>query len=218
MTRRLIVFGASGHMKDVAFIVESRAGDWEFVGILDDNPALKGTTCADRPVLGEVSMWREFRDHAFVVAVGAPRARAAIVSAIMGQGAPEFATLVHAAANVSRNAMLGAGCMIGPGACVSYDATLGQHVIVNAGATIAHDDRIGDFCTIAPQVTLSGNVTLEDGVEVGTAAAIRQGTSVGRGAMIGMGSVVTRDVDANTCIIGNPARVLKMLPAFGKPS
>lgn len=214
MRRKLIVIGASGHMKDVAFIVESRPDNWDFVGILDDNPALKGTTIAGRPLFGAVSMWREFRDHAFVVAVGAPRARAAIVGVMTGQGAPEFATLVHAAANVSGNAALGVGCMIGPGACVSFDATLGQHVIVNAGATIAHDDSIGNFCTIAPQAALSGNVTLEDGVEVGTAAAIRQGTRVARGAMIGMGSVVTRDVQANACVIGNPAKLLKTLPVY----
>jgi acetyltransferase-like isoleucine patch superfamily enzyme len=87
---------------------------------------------------------------------------------------------------------------------------------VNAGATIAHEANIGNFVTIAPQAAISGSVTLEDGVEVGTGALIRQGVRVGRGAMVGMGAVVLSDVTANTCVVGNPARVLRQLPPFGE--
>lgn len=213
MSRNLVIIGASGHMKDVAFIVESLGGEWNLKGILDDDPAHAGATIAGRPVLGPVAAWRDHLDCAFVVAVGAPRTRAKIVRG-MSPMRPRFATLIHAAARVSSWAKLGEGTMIGPGGTVSVDAEVGAHVIVNANATIAHDDRIGDFCTIAPLAAISGNVVCEDGVEIGTGAVIRQGTRIGRGAMVGMGAVVTRDVAANECVVGNPARRLRMLPPF----
>ncbi len=204
MRKNLVIVGASGHLKDVSWIVESRADEWNLAGILDDHAEQA------RPVLA----WRDFVDHWFVVAIGSPRVRQRVVAQMQVGAAPQFATLVHAGALVSSQARIGAGSMIGPGATVSVDAVVGAHVILNANATIAHDDRIGDFCTIAPLAAISGNVTLGDGVEIGTGAAIRQGVRVGRGAMVGMGAVVTRDVGENECVVGNPARLLKMLPPF----
>lgn len=214
MSQDLVIIGASGHAKDVAWIVESRGGEWNLRGFLDDDLASAGVKLMGRNWLGRIAAWREVADCAFAVAVGAPRVRAKIVAAMYAEGRPRFATLIHSAAHISSSSKIGQGAMIGPGVTVSVDAQLGAHVIVNAGATIAHDDRIGDFCTIAPQAALSGHVVCEDGVEIGTAAAIRQGTHIGRGAMIGMGAVVTRDVGANECVVGNPARLLRTLPPF----
>ena len=44
-----------------------------------------------------------------------------------------------------------------------------------------------------------------------TGATILPGVTVGENAVVGAGSVVTRDVEANTVIVGNPARVVKTL-------
>lgn len=213
MSQNLVIIGASGHMKDVAFIVESRGADWNPKGILDDDPALDGAKIGGVPVLGRIATWREYLDCVFVVAIGAPRARARIV-AEMKPANPRFATLLHAAARVSTHSKVGEGTMVGPGATISVDAKVGMHVIINANATVAHDDCIGDFCTISPLVAISGNVVCEDGVEIGTGAAIRQGTRIGRGAMVGMGAVVVSDVAPNECVVGNPARRLRTLPPF----
>lgn len=58
---------------------------------------------------------------------------------------------------------------------MSAAVSVGAHAILNAGATIAHEVTLGNFVTtIAPQAAISGNVTIEDGVEVGTGALIRQ--------------------------------------------
>jgi sugar O-acyltransferase (sialic acid O-acetyltransferase NeuD family) len=216
MTKPLIAVGASGHLKDVSFILEDQGEKWSLAGILDDDPALEGTVLASALVLGPTSRWVDYANHWFVIAIGNPRARARVVRSMAGTSPPRFATLAHARSSLSRNANLGPGCMIGPFASVSAGVSIGSHSIVNAGATIAHEASIGNFVTIAPQAAISGNVTLEDGVEVGTGALIRQGVRVGRGAMVGMGAVVLSDVPANTCVVGNPARALRQLPPFGE--
>lgn len=216
MSRPLIAIGASGHLKDVSFILEDLGDKWSLAGILDDDPALEGTALGSALVLGPTARWVEYADHWFVVAIGNPRVRTRVVKAMAGASPPRFATLAHSRASLSRSANLGPGSMIGPFASVSADASVGSHTIVNAGATIAHEANIGHFVTIAPQVAISGNVTLEDGVEIGTGALIRQGVRIGRGAMVGMGAVVLSDVPANTCVVGNPARVLRHLPPFGE--
>lgn len=216
MSKPLIAVGASGHLKDVSFILEDLREKWSLVGILDDDPALEGTAIGSALVLGPTARWVDYADHWFVVAIGNPRVRARVVKGMAGASSPRFATLAHSRSSLSKNSNLGPGCMIGPFASVSASVSIGSHSIVNAGATIAHEAKIGHFVTIAPQAAISGNVTLEDGVEVGTGALIRQGVRIGRGAMVGMGAVVLSDVPANTCVVGNPARVLRQLPPFGE--
>lgn len=216
MSKPLIAVGASGHLKDVSFILEDLREKWSLAGILDDDPALEGTAIGSALVLGPTTRWVDYEDHWFVVAIGNPRVRARVVKGMAGASSPRFATLAHARSSLSRNATVGPGCMVGPFASVSAGVSVGSHSIVNAGATIAHEANIGNFVTIAPQAAISGNVALEDGVEVGTGALIRQGVRVGRGAMVGMGAVVVSDIPANACVVGNPARLLRQLPPFGE--
>ena len=46
---------------------------------------------------------------------------------------------------------------------------------------------------------------------IGAGATILPGVTVGENAVVGAGSIVTRDVEDNTVVAGNPARVVKKL-------
>ena len=47
------------------------------------------------------------------------------------------------------------------------------------------------------------------GASIGTNATIMCGIEIGENAIVGAGAVVTKNVKANTIVIGNPARILK---------
>jgi acetyltransferase-like isoleucine patch superfamily enzyme len=47
------------------------------------------------------------------------------------------------------------------------------------------------------------------GASIGSGATILGGLTIGENAMIGAGSVVTRDVPANSTVVGNPARLIR---------
>jgi acetyltransferase-like isoleucine patch superfamily enzyme len=51
-------------------------------------------------------------------------------------------------------------------------------------------------------------VTISEDVFIGARSIVLKGVSIGRGAVVGAGSVVTSDVQANTVVAGNPARLL----------
>lgn len=207
----IIIVGFGGFGREVAVWAEDCGRD--VAGFLDDATpvGLHGRF----KVLGGVLSWSDYTDAQFVVAVGDPRTRKMLVEKMCSIGEPPFATLIHpTVVRDDSSREVGEGSIICAGCVMTTDYKIGRHVIINICSTVAHDNVLGDFVTVAPMVAISGNVTLENGVEIGTAAALRQGVHVAEGAMVGMGSVLTKDVPANTIFLGNPAREFKSLPPF----
>lgn len=96
---------------------------------------------------------------------------------------------------------------------------IGDPVVVHAGIYIPHGQIVIDGVTevhsrvmIAPFVTvglIAGEFTgptLRPGVKVGTGAKILGPIEVGRNAMVGANAVVIGDVEAQTNVVGIPAR------------
>jgi serine O-acetyltransferase len=96
---------------------------------------------------------------------------------------------------------------------------IGDPVILQPGVYLLHGQvvidgitEIGAGATIGPFVTIGlrdGNIvgpTLEGGVSVGTGAKILGQVTVGPGAQIGANAVVVSDVDADTTVVGAPAK------------
>ena len=54
-------------------------------------------------------------------------------------------------------------------------------------------------------------VTIGNSVWIGGGATILPGVSVGDGAVIAAGAVVTRDVPTGALVVGNPARIIRMI-------
>ena len=46
---------------------------------------------------------------------------------------------------------------------------------------------------------------------IGAGATILPGVTIGENSVVGAGSVVTRDVESNIIVAGNPARVIKKI-------
>lgn len=60
-------------------------------------------------------------------------------------------------------------------------------------------------------MSVNGRIRLEDDVYIGSGATILPGKpdryiTIGRGAVIGAGSVVTKDVEPYTTVVGIPAK------------
>lgn len=54
-------------------------------------------------------------------------------------------------------------------------------------------------------------VLLKRNCWIGAGATILPGVTVGENAVVGAGSVVTKDVEDNTVVAGNPARIIKRI-------
>lgn len=56
-------------------------------------------------------------------------------------------------------------------------------------------------------------IRIQKGAWIGANAVILAGVSVGKHAIVGAGAVVTKDVPDYAVVVGNPAKVIKMLDA-----
>lgn len=59
------------------------------------------------------------------------------------------------------------------------------------------------------KILVCNPVVLKKNCWIGAGASILPGVTVGENAIVGAGSVVTKDVEANTIVAGNPAKVIK---------
>ncbi|MGC8734003.1 MAG: DapH/DapD/GlmU-related protein [bacterium] len=75
------------------------------------------------------------------------------------------------------------------------DAVLNENVNIGAGVVLANYDGINKYQTI-----------IESNVFIGSNATIIAPRTIASNAYIGAGSVVTKDVESNTVVIGNPAK------------
>ena len=97
-------------------------------------------------------------------------------------------------------------------------ARIGQGVFIDhgMGVVIGETAVIGDHCLLYQGVTLGGtgkahgqrHPTLQTNVVVGAGAKVLGAITVGTNTRIGAGSVVLRDVEPNSTVVGIPGRVI----------
>ena len=97
-------------------------------------------------------------------------------------------------------------------------AIIGQGVFIDhgMGVVIGETSEIGDRCLLYQGVTLGGtgkesgkrHPTLESNVVVGAGAKVLGGICVGTNTRIGAGSVVVKNVEANSTVVGIPGRIV----------
>ena len=212
MSLRVLVVGASGHAKVVVDAIRSM-GEMDLIGIVDrDEPV--GQTVHGLPVLAsDRDVERVVEAHAIeavVVAIGDNWTRGEVARAIKAKVPTiTFATVVHRAAQISRDAAIGEGTVVFAGAVVNPGARVGRHCIINTNATVDHDCTLADDVSIAPGATLGGNVLIGESSSVGLGANVIHSVSIGRHSVVGAGATVLTDLPDQVVAFGVPARVVR---------
>lgn len=114
---------------------------------------------------------------------------------------------------------------------------IGHHSFIGHACSfsLAKEIRIGDYCLIASSVRFFDNdghpfdalarrknqkvapqsvapIMIGDDVWIGHGCLILKGVTIGARAVVGACSVVTRSIPADAIAVGNPAKVIRILP------
>jgi len=118
------------------------------------------------------------------------------------------------------NAKIGFNCNICSHCLIENDVTIGNNVTIKSGVQIWDGISIEDGVFIGPNVTFTNDkrprskqypdeflkIVIKQGASIGANATILPGITIAENAMVGAGAVVTKNVEENTTVVGNPAR------------
>jgi UDP-perosamine 4-acetyltransferase len=208
VTRRVLVFGASGHGKVVAEV--ALAAGYDLAGFVDDDPERQSGGLWGLPVIGWdecVRRREELGRPVIALGIGDNRARERVFQRVSSDGFA-VATLVHPSAVVAPRARLGVGCVAMALVAVNPDAIVGDGAILNTGCVVEHDCQVGSFAHLSPNSALGGAATVGHRAHIGLGAVLLPLAIVGADARVGAGAVVLRAVAQGDTVAGVPARTI----------
>jgi acetyltransferase-like isoleucine patch superfamily enzyme len=129
---------------------------------------------------------------------------------------------------VRERCTIGDDVVVGRGTLVENDTTVGSLTKIQADAYVTAYTTVEEGVFIAPRVittndnfmgrteqrhALRKGPTIRRRARVGAGAVLCPAVEIGEEAFVGAGAVVVRDVPPGVVVVGNPARVLREVPA-----
>lgn len=203
----IVIVGAGGFGHEVLrYAEEAAAAGWahEVVGFLDDDPGALARRDTDLRVVGPLA-GSPFLGGDIIVAVGDPATRRGIRLAVAAAGG-RLVTLIHPMAYIAAGARIGDGTIVAPQAFVGADSSVGANCVLNAMAIVGHDAQTGADTVLSPHAVIGGFAQVGDGVLLGAQATVNPGIGVASWSRAAAGSVVTRDCEPGSLLVGDPAK------------
>jgi UDP-2-acetamido-3-amino-2,3-dideoxy-glucuronate N-acetyltransferase len=121
------------------------------------------------------------------------------------------------------NAQIGENCNICSHVFIENGVKIGDNVTIKCGVQLWDGIIIEDNVFIGPNVTFCNDkypkskqypekflkTIIKKRASIGSNATILPGITIGENSIVGAGSVVTKDVPADTIVVGNPAKKIK---------
>lgn len=207
--KHLVIIGAGGMgrtMFDMAHESVGYGTDFDIKGYIDDNTHALDAFQNYPPILSSIADYQPQSGDIFICSIGGASRRPCMESILQRGG--EFLTLIHHTARIGTNVRLGKGCMVGAFTTIAADAHIGDYNFIQSNMIIGHDVVIGDWNRIDSHVMLIGGITVGHDNMIHTSAVINHEVHIGNHTHIGACSFVTRNVEDNWTVFGNPARRL----------
>jgi UDP-perosamine 4-acetyltransferase len=112
---------------------------------------------------------------------------------------------------VARDAVLGEGVLVCPGAVVNSRAVLGDNTIVNTLSSVDHDCFLGNHSQVTAGVTFGGWVRVGENCFFGVKSAVVPRVTIGNDVVVMAGALVTQSLPDGVLAGGSPARALRRI-------
>lgn len=201
---KVIMIGAGGHAESVADSLDNNI--YKLVGFIDSN---KSGNHMGLPILGkDITDIPDYQSYSYFVSIGDVRYRELWFNRLLDLKLSVI-NVIDKTAIVSPSVSIGSGNFIGKLAIVNAGSVIGNNNVINTKALIEHECRVGNHTHISTNSTINGDVVIEDSVFFGSSAVCIGQLRIGRASVIGAGSVVIKDVEPLTTVVGVPAKMIK---------
>ena len=207
---RIAIYGSGLGAKQLLEITR-HLDDTEVVGLIDDNPELRGVLLGGVSVIGGFADLKGLvakREIDGVVLSFHSEVRKKIHERIKRELGIRIYPLVDPRAMVGMDVTIEDGALVEAGAVIGPGTTVGEGTIVDVGAVIAHDCVLGTFSHLSPGCVLSGVVSLTENVLVGVGASLNSTITIGRNVIITPGAAVMNDIPDDVVVAGVPAKII----------
>jgi UDP-3-O-[3-hydroxymyristoyl] glucosamine N-acyltransferase len=128
---------------------------------------------------------------------------------------------------VRENVSVGRGTIVGRGVTIENFCSVGRYCKLESECYLCAYSTLEDRVFVAPGVVTSNDnfvgrtqerfkhfkgVTVKKGGRIGAGSVTLPGVTIHEDGLVAAGSTVTRDVPANTIVVGSPARVWRNVP------
>ncbi|HJV31905.1 MAG TPA: NeuD/PglB/VioB family sugar acetyltransferase [Bacillales bacterium] len=215
--QKLVILGGSG-IGMIAASIANDLGHFQLLGFLNDVLPI-GTMVGKYnkiPVIGNshgIEKYLSDQDVQFFIAYVGMQNEEEVFNKIQKLNIPScrFATLIHPSAIIPKGfCKIGNGVMMSPLTQLSPDTTIEDNCILLPNSFVGHDSTLRRFAHVAANAVIGANVDVGRAVHVGTNSTIREKVIIGDFSLIGSGAVVLNDVEPNSIVVGNPARLLRL--------
>ena len=199
MSKKIAIIGGGGHCRVIIDIIN--LNNYDIIGIYDDN---KTGLFSGYKILGKISDLDPKIEN-YVIGIGNDKVRKLIYEKY-----PElnWCTLIHPSSIIASNCKIDKGTVICAGSVIQPCVNIGKHCIINTNCNIDHESIINDFSSICPGVTICGQVNIGKLCFIGANATVIQNINIEDNSIIGAGSVIIKDVERNSKIVGNPGKLI----------
>jgi sugar O-acyltransferase (sialic acid O-acetyltransferase NeuD family) len=210
---KIFIYGASNKTRLVIdFLINEKRIDM-VQGIIDSNVKKKGNLFYGIEIIGDIENFKKnniSNGTFFCISLSELNfnARMRVHNEFEKIGYSPI-SIISDDADISNSASVDTGSIIFPDCRINAQARIGKCVTIYTGSLIEHDCVISDNVEISPRCVLAGGVEIGEKAFIGINATILPFVKVGKNSVIGAGAVVTKDIDDNVIVVGNPARILK---------
>ena len=212
MSNKEIYILGVGH-NTVVYIDLAESCGYKIAGLYHYNDQRIGENIQGIPIIAsnfDLFKKKSLEGMNFAISVGDNKIRSELANKIREKGGKTL-TLIHPTAVVSKYAAISEGVVIHANSVVQADVIIKKDTVISYNTSVTHTSFIGEACYLAFNSSIGAYVKIQDHVFIGQSASIVSGKLeyVGYNSIVGAGSVVIKNVEPNSVVAGNPAKLIK---------